>query len=70
MKTDGHVDRCYQLRNDADLRIPLHATTHAQQFICYRAIKTQNNLPDNLRSSLSLHSFKTILKLILTLETE
>ena len=54
--TDGHVDRHYQLRNDADLRIPLLATTHAQQFICNRAINTWNNLPDNLRSSSSLHS--------------
>ena len=26
--TDGHVDRHYQLRNNADLRIPLHETTH------------------------------------------
>ena len=25
--TGGHVDCHYQLRNDADLRIPLHATT-------------------------------------------
>ena len=39
---DGHVDRHYQLRNDADLRIPLHVTTHAQLFIRYRAIKTWN----------------------------
>ena len=69
--TDGHVDRQirhYQLRNDADLRIPLHVTTHAQLFIRYRAIKTWNNLPDNLRSS-SFYSFKKNFKLLLTLET-
>ena len=53
--TDGHVDRCHRLRNNADLRVPLHATTHAQQFIRYRAIKTWDNLPDKLRSSSSLH---------------
>ena len=67
--TDGHVDRHYRLRNNDDLRIPLHATTHEQQVVHYRAIKTWNNLPDNLRSSSSLHSFKTKLKLMLTLET-
>ena len=67
--TDGHVDRHYQLRNNADLRIPLHAATHAQHFTRYRVIKTSNNLPDNLRSSLSFDSFKTKLKLMLTLET-
>ena len=38
--TDGHVDCHYQLRNDADLRIPLHARMHAQQIIRYRATKT------------------------------
>ena len=68
--TDGHVDRCHRLRNNDDLRIPFHATTHAQQFIRYRAIKTWDNLPDKLGSSSSLHSFKTKLKLMLTLETE
>ena len=68
--TDGLVDRHYQLRNDSDLRIPLHTTTHAQQFIRYRAITTWNILPDNLRSSLSLHSFKKIFKSMLNLETE
>ena len=45
--TDGHVDRHYQLRNNADLRIPLHATTHGQQFIRCRASKTWNNFADN-----------------------
>ena len=62
--TDGHVDRRYHSRNNADLRIPLHVTTDVQQFICYKAIKTWNNLPDNLCSSSSLHSFKTKLKLM------
>ena len=56
--TDGLVDRHYQLRNDGDLRIPLHTTTHTQQFIRYRAITTWNNLPDNLRSSSSLYSLR------------
>ena len=68
--TDGHVDRHDRLRNNADLRIPLHATIHAQQFIRYRAIETWNNLPDNLHSSSSLYNFETKLKLMLTLETE
>ena len=56
--------------NNADLRIPLHATTHDQKFIRYRAIKTWNNLTDNLHSSSSFYCFKTKLKLMLTLETE
>ena len=30
--TDGHVDRRYQLRNDADLGIPLHATQPGNLF--------------------------------------
>ena len=41
----GYVDGHHQLRNIADLRIPLHETTHVQQFVRYRAIKTWNNLP-------------------------
>ena len=68
--TDGHVDHHYQLRNNADLRIPLHATMHAKQFISYRVIKTRNNLPENLRSSSSIHSFNTKFKSVSTLETE
>ena len=60
--TVGHVGRHYQIRNNANMRIPLYATTHAQQFIRYRAIKTRNNSPENLRSSPSLNSFKTKLK--------
>ena len=47
--TDGHVDRRYQLGNDADFRMQLNATTHDQLFIRYGAIKTWNNLKDNLR---------------------
>ena len=35
--TIGHVDRHYQLRNDGDLRIPLHATALTQLFIRYTA---------------------------------
>ena len=68
--TDGHVDRHYRLRNNADLRIPLHETTQVQQFLRYKAVKTWKNLPDNLHNLSSLHSFKTKLKLMLTLETE
>ena len=55
--TDGHVDHMpHQLRNDEDLRIPLHTTTHShmQLFIRYKAIKTWNILPDYLRSPSSL----------------
>ena len=46
----------YQLRNDENLRIPLHSTTQSQLFICYRAIKPWNSLPDDLGSSSSLTS--------------
>ena len=67
---DVHVNQYYQFRYDSDLRIPLHAKTHAHQFIRCRAIKTWNSLPDNLRSSSSLHSFKTKFKFVLALESE
>ena len=39
----------YQLRNYEYLSIPLHRTTHSQLFIRYRAIKTWNSLPGDLR---------------------
>ena len=55
----------YQLRNYENLRIPLHSTTHCQFFIRYRAIKTYNSLPGDLRSALSLSSFRKKLKLML-----
>ena len=38
--TDRHDLHHYQLRNDENLRFPLHSTTHSQLFIRYRAIKT------------------------------
>ena len=63
--TDRHDLHHYQLRNDENLRIPLHSTTHSQLFIRYRAIKTWNSLSDDLRSASSLTSFKKKLKLML-----
>ena len=36
--TDRHELDHYQLRNNENLRIPLHSTTHSQLFIDYRAI--------------------------------
>ena len=41
----------YQLRNDEDRRISLHSTTHSQLFIRYKAIKTWNSLPGDLRTN-------------------
>ena len=38
--TDRHDLHRNQLKNDENLRIPLHSTTHSQLFIRYRAIKT------------------------------
>ena len=56
------TDRCeldhYQLRNYENQKIPLHLTTHSQLFIHYRAIKTWNSLPGDLRSASSLSSFR------------
>ena len=62
--TIGHDLRQQQLRNDDNLRITLHSTTHSQLFIRYRAIKTWNSLSDDLRSASSLTSFKNKLKLM------
>ena len=33
----GDIRNQIQLRNIGDLRIPLHATTHSQLLVCYRA---------------------------------
>ena len=52
--TDRHELDHYQLRNYENLRIPLHSTTRSQLFIRYRAIKTWNSLPGDLRSASSL----------------
>ena len=65
MLTDRHELDHYQLRNYENLRIPLHSTTHYQLFIRYRAIKTWNSLPGDLRSASSLFSFRNKLKLTL-----
>ena len=63
--TDRHeLDHC-QLRNYENLRIPMHSTTHSQLFIRYRAIKTWNSLPGDLRRAPSLSSFRNKLKLML-----
>ena len=63
--TDRHELDHYQLRNYKNLRILLHSTTHNQLFIRYRAIKTLNSLPGDLRSASSLSSFRNKLKLML-----
>ena len=63
--TDRHELDHYQLRNYENLRIPLHSTTHSQLFICYKAIKTWNSLPGDLRSASSLSGFRNKLKLML-----
>ena len=63
--TDRHELDHYQHRNHENLRIPLHSTTHSRLFIRYRAIKTWNSLPGDLRSASSLSSFKNKLKLML-----
>ena len=51
---DVHFDLHYQLRNDSDLAI----------YPLYRAIKTRNNLPNDLRSSSSIFRFKKKIKLM------
>ena len=63
--TDRHELDRYQHINHKNLRITLHSTTHSQLFIRYRAIKTWNSLPGDLRSSSSLSSFRNKLKLML-----
>ena len=63
--TDRHELDHYQFRNYENLRIPLHSTTYSQLFIRYRAIKTWNSLPGDLRSASSLSSFRNKLKLML-----
>ena len=51
----GDVRDHIQLRNVGDLRMPLHATTHSQLFVRYRAINTWNG-------SSSLCTFKNKLR--------
>ena len=63
--TDRHELDHYQLRNFENLRIPLRSTTQSQLFIRYRAVKTWNSLPGDLRSASSLSSFRNKLKLML-----
>ena len=63
--TDRHELDHYQLNNCENLRIPLHSTTHSQLFIRYRAIKTWNSLPGDLRSASTLSSFRNKLKLMI-----
>ena len=63
--TSRHELEHYQLRNYENLRIPLHSTAHSQLFIRYRAIKTWNSLPGDLRSASSLSCFRNKLKLML-----
>ena len=56
-RIDGHADLRQQLRNDADMRIPLYIQQRNPSCLSDtdRTIKTRNNLPDNLRISSSLH---------------
>ena len=63
--TDRHELDHYQLRNYGNLRIPLRSTTDSQLFIRYRAIKTWNSLPSDLRTASSLSSFRNKLTLML-----
>ena len=63
--TDRHNLHHCQLRNNENLRIPLHSTTHSQLFIHYRDIKTVNSLPGDLRSASSVSSVRNKLKLML-----
>ena len=63
--TDRHDLHHCQLRNDENLKNPLHSTTHGQLFIRYRAIKTWNSLPGDLRSAPPLSNFRNKLKLML-----
>ena len=58
----GDVRHRIPLRNNADLRIPLYATTRTQHFIRSRAINTWNGLSCDLRGSSSLCTFKNKLK--------
>ena len=62
--TDRHELDHYQLKNYENLRIPLHSTTYSQLFIRYRAIKTSNSLPGDLRSASSLSRSRNKLKLM------
>ena len=61
----AHTYLVNQLRNNENLRIPLHSTTHSQLFIRYRDIKTWNSLPSDLRRASSISSFSNKLKLML-----
>ena len=58
----GDVGQQIQLRNGGDLRIPLYAATQSQLFVRYRALKAQNGLSGDLRSSSSLCTFKNKLR--------
>ena len=62
--TDRHDLHHCQLRNDENLRIPLHSTTHSQLFIRHLDIKTWNSLPGDFRSTSSLSSSRKKLKLM------
>ena len=55
---DRHDLDHYQLRNDENLRIIQHSTTHSKLFIRYRAIKTWNSLPGDFHSASSLSNFR------------
>ena len=65
--TDRHDLHHYQLRNDEDIRIPLHSTTHSQLFIVVIELSKLGivYLHVNLRSASSLSNFRNKLKLML-----
>ena len=58
----GEVRHKIQLRNMGDLRIPLCAVKQSHVFLRYRAINTWNGLSGDLRSALSLCTFKNKLR--------
>ena len=64
--SDKHeLDHC-QLRNNQNLRIPLHSRhTVNYLFVIYRTIKTWNSLPGDLSSASFLSSVRNKLKLML-----
>ena len=48
----------YPVRTRNDLRIPIHNLTIYQHSLAYTGPKIWNSLPDDIKNSLSIHSFK------------
>ena len=55
-------DQLYNLRNNADLHLSLNRSTQALLFLKYRAVKTWNSIPVEIRSSRTISNFKRKLK--------